>query len=51
MKYIKTKSNKKQNLLNNIYLKYYMIKAGNNNENLKKELDKLLTKFSNLSSS
>jgi hypothetical protein len=42
------KSQNIRHLKNKFYLKYYMIKAGNDNPKLKKEMDDILAKLEEL---
>jgi hypothetical protein len=42
IKILNDKKNKKKELLNHLYIKYFMVKAGNNNEKLKKEINNII---------
>ena len=45
---LKNLKKKKQDILNQIYLKYFMQTAGNDNPKIKKEQDALIKQLSNL---
>ena len=45
---LKNLKKKKQDILNQIYLKYFMQTAGNDNPKIKKEQDALIKQLSNI---